>query len=757
MTNLALVHALTIFLGAFLLFQVEPIAAKYILPWFGGGPEIWTTCLLFFQMLLVVGYAYAHLLQTRLSTHKQVLVHMTVVITCLVVMGILAFAWPTPIMPGANWKPPDPAWPVIRVLALLTAGVGIPYFVLSATGPLLQAWYARIETGSPYRLYALSNLGSLLALISYPFVVEPWLTVRAQGLVWSGVYVLFAVAMAGCAAALWKRAPSAAAPSREGSERGPRWTQYALWIGLAGCPSLMLLATTNELTRDVAPVPFLWVVPLALYLLSFTICFDNARWYRRGIFHPALGASIAVAVYTQWHAPRIVVQAAVYSALLFAVCMAGHGELARSKPAARHLTAFYIAVALGGAAGGIFAALVAPLLFPGFWEFPLAIWLSAMLTFVVLMRDRESWIHEPHPGLAAGLFASALILPETIGIIAAPVRRTYGAAALGAAALVSAAGLLRPDPESDRGRGLLTQIGVAAGLIALAAVSVALVRMRAKDALLSTRNFYGTLAVFARDASDPRWAYLELRNGQIVHGTQYSAPQHRAQPTTYYSPESGIGLVMRFHPRRDARDAGLRALRVGMVGLGAGTVAAYGEPGDYLRFYEINPAVVGIAAGAKPYFTFVRDSRARVEIVPGDARISMEREVRSGRPQQFDILAVDAFSGDSIPVHLLTREAVQIYLRELRPGGVIAFHVTNAYLDLKPALGALADGAGMRSGWVHNGARTHGGQESDWILLTRDDRVLRAPGIAPHLIALDGVLRLGPWTDDYSSLFPILK
>lgn len=753
--SLAAIHAITIFLSAFLLFQVEPIAAKYILPWFGGGPEVWTTCLLFFQVLLLAGYAYAHWLQSSLSSQRQAAVHIAIVIACVATMAILACIWRAPILPGAGWKPADPNYPVVRILVLLTVAVGLPYLVLSATGPLLQAWFARIKGASPYRLYALSNLGSLIALLSYPFVVEPWLPLRSQALIWSFLYAVFAVGIGLCAAALSRHAPDKPMPREDGAYV-PSPGRYALWIALAACPSLMLLATTNEITREVAPVPFLWVVPLALYLLSFVLCFDSDRWYRRGIFYPALFALIAAASYAQLHGQRIVVQSVVYSALLFTSCMVGHGELARTRPAARHLTAFYIAVAIGGAVGGTIAAVIAPLLFRGFWEFQFAVWLSAALAVAVLMRDPESWIHESHPVLACTLFGGSLLLPQALGIVAAGVRPAYDLAVAGAAGIFIAVAVLRSRRANAR-PGTLIQIGAIEGLVSLAAVSIALIHAAGHGAVLSTRNFYGPLTVFVRYEKDPEWRYFELRNGHIIHGAQYSSPRHRRDPTTYYSPLSGIGLLLQFHPRRDSPEPGSRALRIGMVGLGAGTVAVYGQPRDYIRYYEINPAVIELAAGATPRFTFIRDSRAHIDIVPGDGRIAMEREVAERRAQNFDVLGIDAFSGDSIPVHLLTREAFQVYLSEIAPGGVIAFHITNGYLDLKPVVKALADSAGMESGWIHYPGHPPDGEESDWVLIARDPGVLARPAIETHVDPMKGVLRLAPWTDDYSSLFSILK
>jgi hypothetical protein len=418
------IYYLTIFLGVFLLFQVEPMLVKYLLPWFGGSSAVWTTSLLFFQLVLLGGYTYSHIVGTLLRPRNQARSHALLILISLLLMGATALAWRTPITPGAGWKPIDSDSPVLHLLALLTVSIGLPYFVLATTAPLLQSWFARSYRGtSAYRLYSLSNLGSLLALISYPLFVEPRLTVRSQALIWSALYATFVICIVFCASRVSRTSQNkeavdmaAAAPTAGATRLTPTRPLYLMWILLAACASLMLLATTSQLTQDVAPIPFLWILPLALYLLSFIICFDNKNWYDRRVFHSALGIAVVlgtVVLCNQYSG--IIRQIVAFSVLLFCVCMVCHGELVRLRPEAEYLTAFYLKVSIGGAAGGLFAAIIAPHIFSGYWEFQLSIWGSVLLLFLVLMRDRHSWIHQRIPALTLAIFTAAILLPWMAG------------------------------------------------------------------------------------------------------------------------------------------------------------------------------------------------------------------------------------------------------------------------------------------------------------------------------------------------------
>jgi len=760
-----LIYATTIFAGAFLLFQIEPLIARYILPWFGGTSAVWITCVLFFQLLLVAGYAYSHLIAARLQPRRQVIVHLAIVSACVLLMGALALIWQSPITPGPNWKPLSPDFPVARIFILLLVSIGLPFFILSTTGPLLQTWIAQShQDTSPYRLYALSNVGSLLALLTYPFVVEPSLTLKAQAIVWSILFVAFAIGIGLSARQIYHVPPSAHFDVAKSDPRRvalPAWSTRVLWIALATVPSVMLLATTNQVCQQVAVIPFLWVLPLAIYLFSFIICFDNQRWYRRSVFHPALGAAVFLALVVL-SSPEISIeiQIVTYSMLLFTICMVCHGELVKLKPHERYLTSFYLMVAIGGALGGLFVVAIAPCLFAGLWEFHLAIWSSLLLLFIVLMHDPNSWIHQRRPVVAMVMLSGALALPELIGatFTAGAVHRGLPHLLPGflVVGLMSAVAFQKHSQLARRWPGAILQACAVLGLAVIGGVLAVNIEGNSANSLIAIRNFYGTLAVYSVDSQNPENHYYMLRHGQIIHGEQYSAADKRREPTTYYGRDSAIGLTLLNHPRRFARNPRDRTLRVGAIGLGVGTIAAYGLSGDYFRFYEINPAVTKIATGENGYFTYLSDSRARIDIVPGDARLSMERELANGSSQAFDVLVLDAFSGDAIPVHLLTIEAFEVYLRELTPDGILAIHVTNRYIDLQPVIEEIATHFGLTSGRVHQSTGPLV-KPSDWIVLARNNSVVGQAAFTGRLQSLVSRRKVRLWTDDYSNLFQILK
>ena len=630
------IYALTIFLSAFLLFQVEPMIAKMIVPWFGGSASVWTTCLLFFQTVLLLGYLYAHWSTARLRPTIKGRVHVG-----LLVVSVAALPSLIALRSGAgsHWAPTGNEEPTGRILLVLLATIGLPYFLLSTTGPLLQAWVTSLRRGrgSPYRLYALSNAGSLLALLGYPLLVEPTLTLRQQAVIWSAAYLAF-VGLCGLIALRQPRtetAPDAALPTERQSVR-PGFGLHLLWLGLAAVPSVLLLAVTNHLSQNVAAIPFLWVLPLTLYLLSFILCFGPAQWEWRPAFLPlpalAVGAmAYAYSIQFDTGSTGILTLIAVFALGLSACCVLCHGELARLKPPAHYLTSFYLMMSLGGALGGAFVALIAPRIFSGYWELPLAIGACAVVALFVLYREpRRGWWYE-----WSWLTGAAL----TIGLIMFLARD---------------------------------------------------VRNTVKSFQLTTRNFYGVLRVSDSDDPTARGATRTLTNGTIDHGEQFLDPRRRRQPTTYYGPTSGVGLAI-----REAQARG--PVRVGVIGLGTGTLASYGRPQDWFRFYDINPRVVQIA---NTQFTFLHDCPATHDVVLGDARLSLEREPS----QQFDVLAVDAFAGDSIPIHLLTEEAFRLYFRHLKPGGVLAVHVTNLYLDLQPVVALSAQAVGKETRLVETTA-----------------------------------------------------
>ncbi len=669
-------YALTIFTSAFLLFLVQPIMAKQILPWFGGSAAVWATSLVFFQFLLLAGYAYSDWTTRKLAPRRQVIVHLVLLAASLALL---------PIIPDAGWKPAGNEEPVWRILGLLTITIGLPYFLLSTTGPLVQAWFARtFPAGTVYRLFALSNFGSLLGLIAYPFAVEPWITTLQQSRGWSAAYVLFAGLGIGSALYSVRGQPRAAGAAEaatvpnDGPAPGP--ADYAVWLLLPAMGSFMLLAVTNLMTNDVASVPFLWILPLTLYLLSFILCFEGRGWYNRLVFLGPLVVvvgAIAWVLHTENGLLDIKQAIPLYAAGLFVMCMFFHGELAGRKPAPRHLTRFYLMVSLGGALGGLAVGLLAPKIFNTYYEF------------------------------GVGLVVTLLI------------------AAFAARAIHAAVPLL---------------VLAAAGYTGYHVYYY--VTLLSKDTRVMTRNFYGALRVKDIGAQNDPNAVRRLMNGVIMHGEQYLSPERRNEPTTYYGETAGVARVIKaLHSP---------PIRVGVVGLGAGTLAAYGRPGDVYRFYEINPQVVEVA---RREFTFLRDSAAKIETVPGDARLFMEREP----PQNYDLLVVDAFSSDAIPVHLITREAMAVYLRHVKPGGVVAFNVTNRFLRLAPVVKKIADEYGLRAALITDEAENNDLAKTDWVLVSRNTALLERPEIAEFTTEIEDIPGMRVWTDDFNNLFQILK
>jgi hypothetical protein len=671
-----LLSALTICLSAFLLFQVQPMIAKMILPWFGGSAALWITAMLFFQAALLGGYLYAHWLIRSLTPKVQTAVHASL-------LGIsLLFL---PIMPSLAWKPSGGEDPIVHILGILAISVGLPYFLLSTTSPLVQAWHARRHrTALPYRLFALSNLASLLGLLAYPFVVEPKVTLRTQSLGWSVAYAVFVLFGAAAAFAGTKSVAPDAVDGREVVETDagdypPRIGEQVSWMLFAACASTLLLSVTNHLTQNVASIPFLWVLPLGLYLLSFVLTFDLEGLYRRRIWIWLLAAALGGMSYglATWNSRtplKLVIP--VFCAGLFVACMVCHGELVKRKPAPRYLTSFYLMMALGGSLGGLLIGVAAPRLLPGYFELPLALLGCAALMLTVI--EYRFW------------------------------KCTASVACLAAVAVVFAA-ITFVSSYRDSTRAMV-------------------------------RNFYGGLRVTEQDGGTGKESRTMV-HGTVIHGKQFMAPERRTERITYYAPESGVGLALK----------SLRPgpLRVGVIGLGSGSLAAYAERGDLFRFYEINPLVEKLS---REQFTYLSDCRGKTEVILGDGRLSLEREP----DQHYDLLVVDAFSGDSIPVHLITRQALELYFRHLRPGGILALHVTNSHLNLPPVVETLRRGLGMYAVIITNerdGMRRV--FSADWALLS--SRQITDPEVVNSAGELPFRPELRAWTDDYNNLFQILK
>ncbi|HVX41562.1 MAG TPA: fused MFS/spermidine synthase [Gemmatimonadaceae bacterium] len=678
--------AAAIFLSSGLLFLLEPIAGKRLLPLLGGSAAVWTACLVFFQLALLLGYLLAHWLVMHASARAQVSAY-----GALLLLSIVQLALTTTMPLEAA-----PLHPVASVLWMLTAIIGVPFVTLSATSSLLQAWYARTSAAAhdagahPYRLYAVSNIGSLLALVIYPWWIEPEFPLRGQQKALGIGVVLLGVAVATIAPDVMRAAGAPAVGSATpgapvGVARSEGIGRRLLWVLLAACGSLLLSAVTIHLSQNVATIPLLWIIPLVAYLLSFVVAFGSERWRPRGLTIALAIAGLASAGWVLYKGdlfmavPRVV---AVFCFALFAICTFCHSELYRTRPAASRLTTFYFCLAAGGALGATVVGVLAPAVLSGTYELAFGLCLAAVL---------------------------ALAATWDLGWIA----RDFWAAAT----------------------------------VVLASLIVGEVRADRHDAIARERNFYGTLHVtqyYDRSFAAP---VRTLYNGIIEHGQQVFRADLQHMPTTYYGPPSGIGLAVE-------RCCGTRARRIGVIGLGTGTLAAYARAGDTVRFYDINPAVEPIA---RRYFSYLQDARmrgAQVDVVTGDARISLEHE----SPQRFDVIAVDAFSGDAIPVHLITSEALALYRRHLRRGGIVAFHVSNRYLDLPPVVAELAAHAHMYSALVttqDDDSRDLFG--SDWVLVSDDSAFFSLPDVrrAARPVRVRRGLRL--WTDDYNSLLPILR
>jgi len=660
-------YAATIFLSSFLLFLVQPIIAKQILPWFGGSAAVWTTCLVFFQSVLLAGYAYADL-TTRLGPRRQAMLHVALLVVSLACLPILA---------SSGWKPQGDEQPIVRILLLLTATIGLPYFLLSTTTPLLQAWYwRRFQSAVPYRLFALSNLASLLALLGFPVLFEPAFDLTALGWGWSLLFAGFAVL---CGVTAWLSINGFEAPKAQPTTEKVSGKAQLQWLALSAMGSVMLLAVTNHITQNIASVPFLWVLPLALYLVSFILAFDHPRWYLRPAFIGALGVLVPLMA---WAIPSLDLQLAVplYLVGLFVACMVCHGELARLKPDPRHLTRFYLMISLGGALGAVLVAIVAPLTLSGYFELGIAlVLLAAVLAFA--MRGAWRW-------------SAALVALVSLGFVARGVH--------------------------DYTDG---------------------VRVMARD-------FYGVVRTVDHPSPVP---YRSMYHGAIMHGGQLLGDSFRNTPADYFGPASGYGRV--FTSLREMQPR--KPLRVGVIGLGAGVIAAWMKPGDELVFYEISPRVIDIAQSE---FTFLRDTAAKTEVVLGDGRLSLEREA----PRQYDVLGIDAFSGDSVPMHLVTREAMAIYLKHLKPDGVIVFQATNRFIDLLPVVKRVAEDFGLQAVNVADLPEGAEGAEywyssTDQVIVTRNVALLSWPALAEGTEEIADKPGLPVFTDAHHNLLRILK
>jgi hypothetical protein len=776
-------YAAAIFVSAFLLFQVQPLVSKAILPWFGGSPAVWTTSMLFFQTLLFAGYAYAHLSQQWFAARQQAMIHLGIILVALLMLRVV---------PAASWQPENVSDPVGPILLMLAATVGLPYFALSSTGPLLQAWFVRSFPGrTPYRLYSLSNFGSLLALVSYPFFFERRFDRGQQATFWTSGYFVYALLCGTTAISLWMLSRRAGATGPQtidehdsacngiGTAKGngkaaehgpdiestagvltasvaagaqtaaPLWWQRAAWLLLPGFASVALLATTNHVCTDVAVMPLLWIVPLALYLVTFIIAFDHPRWYQPKLTAVLTLAAVYVVALVYWDglgaikvfdcgslgallkrgatafsgadaaSPQIHVgflgNLAWNFAAMFGVCLLCHGELVRQRPNPRYLTEFYLLIAAGGALGGVAVSLVAPHVFTTYREWDLMLYFGSVLALGLLVRAAVmNYIRRKLANPSQSRWQPALVTWLPLALV-------------GAVIFYDLSGFLQ---HSDKG-----------------------VDLRA-------RNFFGTLTVRERDVDDPDQHDIILQHGTITHGLQFVAPERRIQPTTYYSEISGVGRAIKHY-----RSEGKKGLAIGAVGLGVGTLAAYMGDGDTITFYEINPSIIEIAEVGR-WFSFLPDCEKRgavYDVRLGDARLTLDHELADSNVRKYDVLVLDAFSGDAIPAHLLTEEAFKIYLGHLATAeengrdGAIAVHITNRYVDLEPVVRGAAERFGLKT--VRIQTKRDNAQaiySSDWMVLTHNQSLVDE--LTDAAVPADEHPKPATlWTDARSNLFDALK
>lgn len=781
-----MLYGLTVLLSAFLLFQVQLVIAKHLLPWFGGTPAVWTTCQVFFQIVLLAGYAYAHGISRIANRRRQAMIHVGVLLGACVPLVLLAVAGGTPLLPGEAFQPRAYREPMPQLLLALAASAALPFFALSATSPLLQRWHT--WSGRPldrtYRLYGLSNAGSFLGLVSYPFAVEPLFNLTTQAWVWTAVFAAFVVS---CGAVAWRlfRAPDVAPSTAEtsvepapaaiavepavatapepphGAPALPRRVSV-LWILLPAISSAMFLSTTNQLVQDVASVPFLWMLPLALYLLTFVVCFDRPRWYARKLFLglAGLGTIGVLALAERTLSMHLPLQLAGYGVFVFLFCMVCHGELARLRPQADRLTMYYLAIAVGGALGGAAVSFLAPVIFQDLWEFQLTLLIGWAVIATAMLADRSSPLHRGDRRLFMVTVAGLLLLTARLTIMVTPLEEKLwegmqvwmiaGAVATNIAAVIFVSSWRR---NSFTHAPAWPRLFVIAVLTFTAALFAKRVHDRHEGATAAIRNFYGILRI--RVYQDGDYRVTQLTHGNINHGLQIQDEAMRMTPTTYYVRSSGAGIAAQYLPRRVANPSA--PVHLGVLGLGAGTMAAYAQTGDQVRFYDINPLVIALSRTEPPVFTYVRDCEGAVTIVPGDARLSLQEEFINGHPQEFDLLVIDVFSGDAIPVHLLTVEAFALYALHLRDEhSIIAVHISNRYLDLEPVVATNAKALGMYARVIDSSGDEPLKFGSSWVLLTRDPTFFEEPQVA-EAEPYEPSERFVVFTDQFSNLLTILK
>ena len=682
----------SIFISAFLLFQVQPLIARYILPWYGGSASVWSTCLLFFQAGLLLGYGYSHALTKYFDLKNQFKIHIALLVLSLITL---------PIAPGEWLKPQDSDNPILGIISLLGITVGFPYIMVSTTGPLLQHWFSiSFPKKSPYGLYALSNFGSLLGLITYPILVEPYLDLKTQTWIWSAGYLVFAILCGYTAYSVRKLKPVIKESVQIKSAKIEK-LKWIFWLLLSFMGTFMLLSISNKLTQDLVVVPFLWIIPLSLYLVSYIIAFGKPQWYNRKIFFISMLFILAMILKMELQFEYVSRDKPIMSTIIwyclgvFNVCMILHGELARLKPKENKLTFYYLMISVGGVLGGMMSNFIIPILFNGFWEVYIGFaGFVALITWVIMKGDliKKSGSKRLWFRVAAGI--------TFIGIIFSFVR-----------------------------------------------VQTAYY----KNVIASSRNFYGVLRVADDDNKSDNW-YRKLMHGDIMHGGQFLKEEYKRLPVNYYGLRSGIGLALSQHPFRS--DSVYPGMKVGMIGLGVGCISVYGNEKDFFRYYEINPLVEDMA---RKYFTYIDDSKFKTEVIIGDGRTALERELKEKGSHQFDVLAIDAFSGDMIPTHLLTREAIELYLKHLKDDGLLVFNITNKYLNIFSVLEGHSKTLNMPLYFFQQAPDQVGLTLAYWGMLTNNEKFINQEEVKKNIVRFDSEAHPDIfWTDDYSSILPLI-
>lgn len=693
-----MLYFLIIFLSAFLLFQVQPLIAKLILPLFGGGAAIWTACLLFFQAFLLLGYLYAHIITKLKNVRHQVVIHGVLLLCSLLFLPIglngleQGFLFEDSLFSTVVLNSP-----LMNIVFLLAMSVGLPYFLLSATGPLVQRWFSYVEVGAlPYKLYSLSNFGSLLALLTYPFIFEPQFSLTQQLLYWSLGYGMFVLSITTLCIRLSKTSfeliAHVALPNNEPIL--PIKFDVFLWIMLSAIGVMLLVSITNAMTQNIPPVPFLWILPLCIYLLTFIISFHSPKWYVRWYWFVLFVISSFAAILMHFIGSQfdIISQIVIYSVILLSSCMICHGELVKLKPSTERLTLFYLNMSFGGFLGSAFVAFIAQNLFSQFFEFPIAIFCVYLLFSLSIYssndRSKKPRDHLPKRLSQFSMFFSLLLL------------------------------------------GFFTYLN----------------NMFIENTVATSRNFYGILSIkeLVINGNKER----RLIDGTTSHGTQSQQAELTNIPMSYYRDNTGVALALEhLFPQMN--------IKVGLVGLGAGTLAAYGRKGDEYTFYELNPDVEFMA---RQYFSYLENSKANVQVILGDGRVSLTNELIQGQKHRYQVLVIDAFSGDSVPAHLLTQEALKLYWQHLADDGILAIHVSNSHLDLTSLTRGLAASVEKQALYFKTGATENEVNQAQWVLITNNaefinnSKVKRLSSSWPHSADNNIV-----WTDDYSPLLSVLK